>query len=143
MFIWFIFRDHPTSTWQSGLRTISGAAKPALAAFRSAAASANARNAILSVRGGVLSPPVSVYLRAYGAGTAPGTRIGFSINVRQRGKLVKSLQATAAFRRDATASFRLTGFRPARGKTYTVEVLASDPTGAGVTLKRTLTLLAR
>jgi hypothetical protein len=143
MFIWFIFRDHPTSTWQSGLRTVSGATKPALAAFRSAAASLNARNAILSVRGGVVSPPVTVYLRSYGAGTNPGTRVGLNVKIRLRGKLVKSVSATATFRRDASVSFRLTGFRPAKGKTYTAEVVANDPTGAGVTLKRTLTLLAR
>ena len=30
MFIWFVFRDHKTSEWQSGLRTTAGAAKPSL-----------------------------------------------------------------------------------------------------------------
>ena len=39
MFIWFVFRDHATSVWQSGLRTRSGAAKPSLARFTAAAAS--------------------------------------------------------------------------------------------------------
>ena len=33
MFIWFVFRDHATSLWQSGLRTTSGAAKPSLSRF--------------------------------------------------------------------------------------------------------------
>ena len=47
MFIWFVFRDHQGSEWQSGLLTRSGAAKPALAQFRAAAASVDARNAIL------------------------------------------------------------------------------------------------
>ena len=136
MFIWFIFRDHATSTWQSGLRTTSGAPKPSLAKFRSAAASANARNAIVNVRGGIVSPVVTVPLRAYGTGTRAGEAVGFNVTIRQRGTIVKTLQPTAPFRRDATASFRLTGFRPAKGKTYTVEVVANVKSGGGVMLTR-------
>ena len=37
MFIWFVFRDHATSEWQSGLRTVSGAAKPSLSRLTAAA----------------------------------------------------------------------------------------------------------
>jgi aryl-phospho-beta-D-glucosidase BglC (GH1 family) len=143
MFIWFIFRDHPTSTWQSGLRTVSGAAKPALAAFRSAAASVNARNAVFTVRGGIVSPAVFVYLREYGAGTKPGEPVGFNVTIRNSARaVVNTLQPTAPFRRDATVAFRLTGFRPVKGKTYTVDVVANVFSGGGVMLQRTLTLIA-
>ena len=140
MFIWFIFRDHPTSTWQSGLRTVSGAPKPALAAFRSAAASANARNAIFTVRGGVVSPSVFVYLRAFAAATPPGATLTFNVTVRNAGRVVTTLQPIAPLRTDTTAAFRLAGFRPAKGKTYTVGVVA---TAGAVTLNRTLTLIAK
>jgi hypothetical protein len=143
MFIWFIFRDHVTSTWQSGLRTRTGAPKPSLARFRAAAASANALNAILNVRGGVGSPAVTVPLRAYAAGTKTGEMVGASVTVLERGRVVASLQPSTPFRRDATVSFRLTGFTPARGRTYTVEVLANVFSGGGVQLRRTLTLVAR
>ncbi|MBA2383287.1 MAG: cellulase family glycosylhydrolase [Actinobacteria bacterium] len=143
MFIWFIFRDHVTSTWQSGLRTRSGVAKPSLGRFRSGAASANARNAMVNVRGGVASPVVTVPLRAYAAGTKTGEIVGLNVTIRDRGRLVTSLQPSATFRRDATVVFPLSGFRPVKGRTYVVEVLANVFSGGGVELKRTLTLVAK
>lgn len=142
MFIWFVFRDHATSEWQSGLRTRSGAPKPSLARFRAAAASADARNAIFTVRGGVASPTVTVPLRAYAHGTMPGERVGFNIRIYDKGKLVDIAQPAAPFGRDATAKVRLAGFRPVKGKTYTVQVVANVFSGGGVELKRTLTLIA-
>src|SRR5688500_11567720 len=142
MFIWFVFRDHTTSTWQSGLRTRSGAAKPSLARFRTAARSADARNAIVTARGGIASPTVTVALRAYATGTKPGERVGFNVKVREKGKLVADAQPTAPFGRDATAPVRLLGFRPVKGRTYTVEIVANVFSGGGVMLKRTLTLIA-
>jgi hypothetical protein len=142
MFIWFVFRDHPTSTWQSGLRTRSGAATPALARFRTAAKSVDARNAIVTARGGVANPTVTVALRAYASGTKPGERVGFNVKVREKGKLVADAQPTAPFGRDATAPVRLLGFRPVKGRTYTVEIVANVFSGGGVMLKRTLTLIA-
>ena len=72
MFIWFVFRDHATSEWQSGLRTTSGAAKPSLARFTAAATPLDARNAIVNVKGGIANPTVTVALRAYGAGHEAG-----------------------------------------------------------------------
>jgi hypothetical protein len=142
MFIWFVFRDHTTSLWQSGLRTKSGAAKPSLARFTTAARSVDARNAIVTVRGGIANPTVTVPLRAYGAGTKPGELVGFDVTVREKGKLVVGGQPAAAFGRDATARIRLSGFRPVKGRTYTVEVEANVESGGGVRLARTLTLIA-
>jgi len=142
MFIWFVFRDHATSEWQSGLRTKTGAAKPSLARFSAAARLVDARNAIVTARGGVANPTVSVALRAYAAGTKPGEPVGFNVQVREKGKLVAGGQPTAAFGRDATAPVRLLGFRPVKGRTYTVEIEANVFSGGGVMLKRTLTLIA-
>jgi hypothetical protein len=142
MFIWFVFRDHATSEWQSGLRTRSGAAKPSLAKFRTAARSADARNAIVTARGGVTSPTVNVALRAYAAGTKPGEMVGFNVRVLEKGKLVARSQPTAPYRNDATASVRLMAFRPVKGRTYTVQLEANVFSGGGVALKRTLTLKA-
>jgi hypothetical protein len=142
MFIWFVFRDHKTSEWQSGLRTTTGAAKPSLSRFTTAANSVDARNALFTAKGGRASPVVKVPLRAYGAGTKPGEMVGFNVKVRDKGRLVFSAQPTAPFGRDTTASVRLTGFRPVKGKTYTVEVEANVFSGGGVVLRRTLTLVA-
>jgi hypothetical protein len=142
MFIWFVFRDHATSQWQSGLRTRSGAPKPSLARFTAAAASVDARNGLFTVRGGT-TPTVTVPLRAYAAGTKPGEKVGFNVRVLEKGKLVKSAQPNAPFGQDATARFALAGFRPVKGKTYTVEIDANVFSGGGVVLRRTLTLVAK
>ena len=142
MFIWFVFRDHATSEWQSGLRTTSGAAKPSLAKFTAAARLVDARNALVTVKGGVANPSVSVMLRAYAAGTKPGELVGFNVKVRDKGKLVAGSQPTAPFGRDASARVPLSGFRPVKGKTYTVEIEANVFSGGGVKLTRTLTLVA-
>ena len=142
MFIWFVFRDHATSEWQSGLQTKSGAAKPSLARFTAAARLLDARNAIVTVKGGVADPTVTVALRAYAAGTKPGELVGFNVKIRDQGKLVAGGQPTAAFGLDATARVRLAGFLPVKGKTYTVEIEANVYSGGGVILKRTLTLIA-
>jgi hypothetical protein len=143
MFIWFVFRDHKTSEWQSGLRTTTGAAKPSLSRFAAAAASVDARNAIVTVRGGVVSPTVPVALRAYASGTKPGENVGFNLRILEKGKLVMKAQSNAPFGRDAAAAVRLTGFRPVKGKTYTVEVSPNVFSGGGVVLNRTLTLVAK
>jgi hypothetical protein len=142
MFIWFVFRDHATSEWQSGLRTKSGAAKPSLARFTAAARSDDARNAIVTVRGGIANPTVTVALRAYATGTKPGELVGFNVRVLDKSKLVAGGQPTAPLGRDATARVRLSGFRPVKGKTYTVEIEANVFSGGGLKLKRTLTLIA-
>jgi hypothetical protein len=142
MFIWFVFRDHPTSLWQSGLRTTSGAAKPSLSRFSAAARLVDARNAIVRVRGGAVSPTVRVALRAYAAGTKPGESVGFNVRIFQGRTPVTSLQSSAPFGRDATAPVRLTGFRPVKGRTYTVQVDPNVFSGGGVVLRRTLTLVA-
>jgi hypothetical protein len=142
MFIWFVFRDHPTSEWQSGLRTRTGAAKPALSRFTSAARSLDARNPMVNVRGGAGNPSVTVPLRAYAAGTKPGERVGFNVRIFERNKLVANAQPAAPFGRDATARIPLAGFRPVKGKTYTARIEANVFSGGGLVLTRTFTLRA-
>ena len=138
MFVWFVFRDHQGSEWQSGLVTESGAAKAALSKWRSAALSLDARNAIFSMRGGSMSPTVSVALREYATSTSVGTEVGINYRVYLKGKLVAVGQPVSVLGSDAVAHFSLTGFRPAKKATYTVEVEANtanlDPVGRTLTL---------
>lgn len=141
MFIWFVFRDHATSEWQSGLRTRTGAAKPSLSRFSSLARLVDARNAIFSLRGGVASPTVPVALRQYAAGSRPGERVGFNVKVFEKSKLIADAQPSAPLGIDATANVRLLGFRPVKGRTYTVQVTANIFSGGGVQLRRTLTVV--
>jgi len=142
MFVWFVFRDHTTSTWQSGLRTKSGAAKPALARFSAAARLVDMRNPALTVKGGVANPYVTVPLREYGAGTRYGESVGFNFRVFERGQFIAVGQASAPFGIDTTSRIPLAGFRPVKGRTYVVEVVANVFSGGGVELRRTFTLTA-
>jgi hypothetical protein len=141
MFIWFVFRDHPTSEWQSGLRTKSGAAKPSLAKFRALARLLDIRNPILRLKGGVASPTVTVALREYAAGSKPGERVGFNVKVYEKAKLVADAQPSAPFGIDATAKARLLGFKPVKGHTYTAKVTANIFSGGGLELTRTFTII--
>ena len=141
MFIWFVFRDHATSEWQSGLRTKSGAAKPSLARFRAVARLVDARNEVLNVRAGIANPTVNVPLRAYAAGSRPGEPVGFNVKVYEKGKLIADAQPSAPFLRDATANARLLGFKPLKKHTYVVSIEANIFSGGGVMLKRTFTLV--
>ncbi|MBA3245192.1 MAG: cellulase family glycosylhydrolase [Actinobacteria bacterium] len=141
MFIWFVFRDHATSEWQSGLRTRSGAPKPSLARFTTFARTVDARNATFNLRGGVANPTVTVALRQYAAGSKPGERVGFNVKVYEKGKLVADAQPASPLARDATAKVRLLGFRPLKGRTYSVRVDANIFSGGGVVLRRTLTVV--
>jgi hypothetical protein len=140
MFVWFIFRDHKGSLWQSGLKTRAGNAKPALARFTRAAGSVDARNAMVSMRGGRANPLVTIPLREYGAGTATGESVGVNFRVYQKGVLVAVGQASAPFGFDASVRVPLVGFTPKRKQTYTVEAEANVFSGGGVVLRRTLTL---
>jgi len=141
MFVWFVFRDHPTSQWQSGLITRSGQAKPALSRFRAAARLVDIRNAIVSVRGGNGAPLVTVPLREYAAGTATGEAVGVNFRVFEKGRLVVTGQTNAPFGSDATIRIPLTGFAPLRKRTYTIQLEANVFSGGGVKLVRTFTLL--
>lgn len=74
MFIWFVFRDDPTSTWQSGLATRGNLAKPAFAAFAAAAKAVDAWNPLVTVKAGrAATVPVVVpaleFLNRSGAGS--------------------------------------------------------------------------
>ena len=140
MFVWFIFRDDETSAWQSGLQTRNGAAKPALARFRVAAKSVDARNPLVQVRGGIASPSVAVPLRELAANLRAGDTIGITFRVFLRGKVVASGQPATTLGSDAVARFRLTGFRPAKRTTYVVRLEAN--TANGGVAARELTIVA-
>ena len=129
MFVWFIFRDDETSVWQSGLLTKGGAAKPALARFRSAAKSVDARNPLLKVRGGIANPAVGVPLRELAANIRFGDTVGINYRVFLRGRQVAAGQPATRLGPDAVARFRLAGFRPAKKTTYVVRLDANTANG--------------
>ena len=139
MFIWFIFRDDETSVWQSGLRTRSGAAKPALARFRAAARSVDARNPLLRAKAGV-SPTVTLPVRELAANARPGDTVGITYRVFLRGKLIASASPATQLAQDATIRLKLNGFRPVKRSTYVVRIEANTFNGGRA--NRELTVVA-
>ena len=86
---------------------------------------------------------MTVPLRAYAAGTKPGEKVGFNV----AGDATRASSSRARSRRRRSAATRrhssaLAGFRPVKGKTYTVQIDANVFSGGGVVLHRTLTLVA-
>ena len=139
MFVWFIFRDDETSAWQSGVQTRTGAPKPALARFRAAAKALDARNPLLRVRAGVVSPAVTVPVREFAALVRPGAPVGVTFRVYLKGRFVFVRQTATRLGTNATAAFRLTGFRPAARSTYVVRVELNTATAGRITREITLT----
>jgi hypothetical protein len=140
MFVWFIFRDDKTSLWQSGMQTRTGAAKPALARFRAAAALVSALKPIVKVRGGIANPLVTLPLRELAANAGPGTVVGIDFKVYHRGRLVAVGQPATVLGTDAAVRFRLGGFKPLKKQTYVVRVEANTRDQAAV--GRQLTVVA-
>jgi hypothetical protein len=137
MFIWFIFRDDETSAWQSGLQTRSGVAKPALARFRAAAKSVDARNPLLRAKAGV-SPTATIPLRELAANARPGDTVGITYRVFLRGKLIASASPATRLAQDATVRLKLNGFRPAKRSTYVVRIEANTVNGGRATRELTV-----
>ena len=139
MFVWFIFRDDETSVWQSGLQTRSGAAKPALARFRAAARSVDARNPLLRAKAGV-SPTATIPVRELAANARTGDTVGITYRVFLRGKLIASASPATRLAQDATVRLKLNGFRPAKRSTYVVRIEANTVNGGRA--NRELTVVA-
>ena len=138
MFIWFVYRDDPGQPWESGVYTQGGAPKgTSPARFAASARPLDARNAVLSLRGGTATPLVNVYTRRYCATDTTGTTIGMTWRVFRGGKLIRVGQQTATLRPDCTINARLQ-FIVAKGQTYTATFELNDI--SGVVLNRRLTI---
>jgi hypothetical protein len=138
MFIWFVFRDDPGQPWQSGIYTQGGAPKGSSPArFAASARPLDARNAVVTLRGGTVTPLVSVYARRYCATDVTGTPIGMTWRVYRGGKLIAVGQETAPLRLDCTISARLR-FKVVKKQSYIATFDLNDANG--VLLSRRLTI---
>lgn len=138
MFIWFVFRDSPTSTWQSGLYRLDGTPKPAAAVWSYVAGSFDARNAKITARGGTAGPYATVYLRDFCANNPPGAAVGTTTRVRVLGQLVGVTQAQLALGLDCAIQVQLP-VTVKRGTTY-VATIDLNAAGGNIT-QRTITLV--
>jgi Cellulase (glycosyl hydrolase family 5) len=142
MFIWFVYQDDQGQPWESGIYTRNGTAKgPSPARFTTTARPFDARNGLVLVRRGTLTPLLTVHTRRYCATDARGTPIGMTWRVFRGGRLINVDQQTAPLRSDCTiaARVRVAG-GVARGRSYMVTFELNSP--SGVLLNRRITLRA-
>ena len=142
MFIWFVYQDDQGQPWESGIYTRSGNPKgQSPARFTTTARPLDARNGVVIVPRGSLTPLINVYTRRYCANSSSGTAVGMTWRVFRGGRLINVGQQTAPLRSDCTiaARIRVQG-GVARGQTYMVTFELNN--ASGVALNRRITLRA-
>jgi hypothetical protein len=137
MFIWFIFRDDPTSTWQSGLVNRNGTKKPSYTSFSVAAKPVDARNPIVHAKIGQ-APIVRIPVLELAARDGSGATIGANIRVYGPGSVYfGNIQQQSTIGADGWASFT---FAPNGNKrTYYLYFDIQDRNGN--TVQRSATLI--
>ncbi len=128
MFIWFILRDDPTSLWKSGLLRREGLKKPAFASFAALAKKYDGRSPQLSVKAGVRNPAVKFAALEFLSRSGRGAKVGMTISVYDRGKLLKTAQPESTVGLDGWVSFRAP-LTTAKGHDYTIYIDANDVNG--------------
>jgi hypothetical protein len=138
MFIWFVFRDSDGSLWQSGIYRQTGAAKPAAAKFAATAGPLDARNPLVTVKGGTRGPTVTAYVREFCFNNAAGAAVGASWKAYLGGKLAAVGQTQQPLGVDCTIPVKLATLTAAKGKTYTVTIDLNTANGGKLTRTATV-----
>jgi hypothetical protein len=128
MFIWFIFRDDPTSTWQSGLENEDNTRKPAFAAFASVARVLDIRNPIQHIKVGSSYPMLKLPVWEFAARDGVGAKLGANVSVVYRGHSVAA-QPTSTIGIDGYASFRIPIVKAQKNGLYVVYLKIEDANG--------------
>jgi Cellulase (glycosyl hydrolase family 5) len=92
MFVWFIFRDDRSSTWQSGILNENGVEKPSANVFPNLASEVDGRNRAVTVRSGTRRPVVKVPAFEFAARGGPRARVFSTVRAYLGGKLVRASQ---------------------------------------------------
>jgi len=130
MFVWFIFRDDASSTWQSGVLNRNGSAKPAAKIFPNLAAGVDGRNRVLTVRAGTRRPVVQVPAFEFAARGGPGARVFSTVRAYLGSKLVRASQPRpAAVKPSGYVSIRTPIPRVFKGYAYVISFELTDTRG--------------
>jgi hypothetical protein len=126
MFIWFIFRDDPTSTWQSGLENEDNSHKPAFATFAAGARALDYRNPLVRIKPGTSNPVVRIPVLEFLARDGAGATLGSTISVTFRGKSIAVKQPQATVSVDGYASFKIPITKAQRNGLYVAYIKIGD-----------------
>lgn len=129
MFIWFIFRDDPTSTWQSGLENEDNSHKPAFATFAAGARALDYRNPLVRIKPGSTNPVVRVPVLEFLARDGAGATLGSTISVIYRGRSIAVKQPQSVVGVDGWASFKIPIAKAQRNGLYVAYLHLSDANG--------------
>jgi Cellulase (glycosyl hydrolase family 5) len=129
MFIWFIFRDDPTSTWQSGIENQDNSKKPAFATFSAGAAALNYKSPIFYIKAKKSNPIVRVPVWELSARDGVGATLGATVKTYQGRRNIAVAQPTSTIAIDGYASFMVPLKSPPAGTTYTVSFAINDKNG--------------
>ncbi len=138
MFIWFIFRDDPTSTWQSGLLDANNAKKPAFATFKRAASQVDFRSPVVTIKAKKSNPVIRVAVWELLAHDGVGTPLGATVKTYYNGRNIAVDQPTSVIAIDGYASFKVPLKSPPKGTVYTVSLSINDKNGYRVFRSATL-----
>jgi hypothetical protein len=125
IFIWFILRDDPTSTWQSGLVDRDGTKKPSFDTFAKLAFRYDGRNPQITVRAGVTNPLIKFAAIELWSRSGPGAAVGMTIAIYDKGKVIKTAQPASSIGADGWVSFGLP-LKTVADHTYIVNIDAGD-----------------
>ena len=140
MFVWFVLRDDPTSTWQSGFIRANGALKPGFSTFSKTAAGLDARNAVFNVAPGKRVGQLRFGVRELAVHMTSTERVGISYQVFDKGKLVVAGGPDSALGVDDWVGFTPV-LTPVHKHTYVIKIVAGNIHGDFA--NRTLTLITR
>jgi hypothetical protein len=140
MFIWFVYQDDPGQPWESGLYTQGGVPKASSPTrFEAAARPLDARDPVLNVRRGTLTPLVNLITRRYCANDPAGTAVGMTWRIYAGTRLIAVGQQSAALKRDCSIDARIR-FKSAvaKRKTYSATFALNDRNGILLTRRVTI-----
>jgi hypothetical protein len=130
MFVWFVFRDDPASTWQSGVLYRNGKEKPAANVFPVLARLVDGRNRVVTVRSGTRRPVVAVPAFEFAARGGPRAKVFSTVKAYLGGKLVAASQPPpAAASPSGYVRIRTPIPRVVKGRDYVVSFELSDSHG--------------
>ena len=138
MFIWFIFRDDPTSTWQSGLENQDNSRKPAFATFAAGARKLDIRSPVVYIKAKKSNPVIRVPVWELLYRDGPGAVLGSTVKVFYKSRNLSVAQPTSTIAIDGYASFMIPLKSPPKNTSYTVTIAINDKNGNAVNRSATL-----